>query len=128
MVTLAQLDKGISVVRQANFTAAGALDQDRIFTDDQTGDAFWTNSRDNWIFNLTNEVDPIASIRYFYKTHRNGKEKKRWYSNQLLTTFTGDQRSGFPQFFGKGQVQWVLQQLAGALTAQNLLITLQHDL
>ena len=128
MPTIAQLDKGVSVVRQVDFTAPGALNQDRIFTDNITGDAFWTNSRDNWIFNLTNAIDPIAGLQYFYKTHRNGKEKKRWYSNMLLTTFTGDVRSGFPVFFGKGQMQWVLNQTLGALTAQNLLVTLQHDL
>lgn len=128
MPTLQQLDKGISVVRQVNFAAAAALLTDRIFTDDQTGDAFWTNARDNWIFNVTNELDPAAGLRYFYKTQRNGKEKKRFYSNQALTTFTGDVRTGFPLFFGKGQVQWVIQQISGALTAQNALITLQHDL
>jgi len=128
MPTVAQLDKGISVVRQVNFAAAGALNQDRIFTDDQSGDAFWTNSRDNWIFNLTNAIDPVAGLQYFYKTHRNGKEKKRWYSNMLLTTFTGETRPSFPQFLGKGQLQWVLQQTLGALTAQNLLVSLQHDL
>jgi len=123
-----RVNKGIGVVRQVNFAAPGALNTDRIFTDDQTGDPFWTNSRDNWILNLTNAIDPIAGLQYFYKTHRNGKEKKRWYSNSLLTTFTGEVRPGFPIFLGKGQLQWVLQQTLGALTAQNLLISMQHDL
>lgn len=123
-----KVDKGISVVRQINFAAPAALNTDRIFTDDQTGDPFWTNSRDNWIQDITNEVDPAAGLRYFYKTHRNGKEKKRWYTNMLLTTFTGETRKGFPVFLGRGQLQWVIQQVAGALTAQNSLVTLQHDL
>jgi len=123
-----RVNRGVGVVRQINFAAPAALNTDRIFTDDQTGDAFWTNSRDNWILNLTNAVDPAAGLLYFYKTQRNGKEKKRWYTNQSLTTFTGEVRSGFPVFLGKGQLQWAIQQSAGALTAQNALVSLQHDL
>jgi len=123
-----RVNKGIGVVRQINFAAPGALNQDRVFTDDQTGDPFWTNSRDNWILNITNAIDPIAGLQYFYKTQRNGKEKKRWYSSQSLTTFTGEVRSGFPVFLGRGQLQWVIQQTLGALTAQNAQVSLQHDL
>jgi len=123
-----KVDKGISVVRQVNFAAPAALNTDRIFTDDQTGDPFWTNSRDNWVQDITNAIDPAAGLFYFFKTHRNGKERKRWYSNMLLTTFTGETRKGFPVFLSRGQLQWVTQQTLGALTAQNILVTLQHDL
>lgn len=123
-----RVNRGISVVRRILFAAPAGLNQDRIFIDDQTGDPFWTNSRDNWIQDITNEIDPIAGLQYFYKTHRNGKEKKRWYTSMLSTAFTGETRKGFPEFMGRGQLQWVIQQTLGVLTPQNALITLQHDL
>jgi len=124
----ARTQKGISVVRQMNMAAPGALNTDVRLTDFQLGETFWTNSRDNFIQDITNEADPAAGLRYFVKTERNGKERKRWYSAMLLTTFNGAVRPGFPVFLAKGQVQWVGQQIAGALTAQNYLVTLQHDL
>jgi len=128
-MSLAQrVDQGISVVRQVDQAAAGALDIDVTLTDLQTGLAFWTNSRDNWIQDITNLADPAAGLRYLLTTQRNGKEKKRWYSTNLLTTFNNFPRAGFPVFLGKGQLTIVGQQLLGALTAQSYLITLQHDL
>lgn len=123
-----RVDQGISVVRQIDFAAPAALDQDTTFTDQQTGLGFWTNARDNWIQDIVNLADPAAGLRYYTSTQRNGKEKKRWYASQLLTTFNGVSRPGFPVFFGKGEVVWVEQQLLGALTAQSYLVTLQHDL
>lgn len=123
-----RVDRGISVVRQIDQAAAGALDVDVTLVDLQTGDRFWTNSRDNFIQDITNLIDPAAGLTYFVTTQRNGKEKKRWYSNMLLTTFNGENRPGFPVFLGKGQLNWVGQQTLGALTAQSYLVTLQHDL
>jgi len=128
-MSLAQrVDQGISVVRQIDMAAPGALNTDVTLTDLQTGDRFWLNSRDNFIQDITNLADPAAGVRYFVTTQRNGKEKKRWYSTNLLTTFNGEKRPGFPVVFGRGQVNWVGQQLLGALTAQSWLVTLQHDL
>jgi len=123
-----RVDRGISVVRQIDQAAAGALNTDVTLTDLQTGDRFWTNSRDNFIQDITNLADPAAGLRYFVTTQRNGKEKKRWYSSMLLTTFNGESRPGFPVFLGRGQLNWVGQQILGALTAQSYLVTLQHDL
>jgi len=123
-----RVDRGTSVVRQIDMAAPGALNVDVTLTDLQTGDRFWNNSRDNWIQDITNLADPAAGVRYFVTTQRNGKEKKRWYSTNLLTTFNGDKRPGFPVFLGKGMLNWVAQQILGALTAQSWLVTLQHDL
>lgn len=123
-----RVDKGISIVRQIDFVAPGSLNTDVPFTDQQTTLGFWTNSRDNWIQDITNLADPAAGVRYYVSTQRNGKEKKRWYSTNILTTFNGASRPGYPIFFGKGEIIWVEQQLLGALTAQSYLVTLQHDL
>lgn len=124
----ARVDSGISTVKQIDQAAAGALNQDVTLSDLATGENFWTNTRDNFIQDITNLADPAAGLRYFVKTERNGKERKRWYSAMLLTTFNGVVRPGFPVFLGKGQVQWVGQQTLGALTAQSYLVTLQHEL
>lgn len=123
-----RVDQGVSVVRQIDMVAPAALNQDTTLTDLQTGLTFWTNVRGNFIQDITNLADPAAGVRYFVTTTRNGKEKKRWYSTNLLTTFNGRVRPGFPVIFGAGQVIWVGQQILGALTAQSWLVTLQHDL
>jgi len=123
-----RVDRGISTVKQINMAAPGALNTDVTLTDQATGDRFWTVSRDNFIVDITNAIDPIAGLQYFLTTTRNGKERKRWFSAMLLTTFNGESRPGFPVLFGKGQVNWVAQQTLGALTAQNWLVTLQHEL
>jgi len=121
-------EAGVSTVKQIDQAAAGALNTDVTLSDLATGENFWTNTRDNFIQDITNLADPAAGLRYFVKTERNGKERKRWYSAMLLTTFNGQVRPGFPVFLGKGQVQWVGQQTLGALTAQSYLVTLQHEL
>lgn len=123
-----KVEAGISTVKQMDMAAPGALNTDVTLSDLATGENFWTNSRDNFIQDITNLADPAAGLRYFVKTERNGKERKRWYSAMLLTTFNGAVRPGFPIFLGKGQVQWVGQQTLGALTAQSYLVTLQHEL
>jgi len=128
MSLASRVDRGISVVRQIDMAAPGALDTDVTLVDLQTGDRFWTNSRDNFIQDITNLVDPVAGVRYFVTTQRNGKEKKRWYSGMLLTTFNGESRPGFPVFLGKGQLNWVGQQILGGFAATSYLVTLQHDL
>jgi len=129
MSSLAQrIDRGDSVVRQIDMAAPGALDVDVTLTDLQTGDRFWANALKNWIQDITNLANPAAGVRYFVTTTRNGKETKRWYSTNLLTTFNGANRPGFPVFLRAGKLNWVAQQLLGALTAQSWLVTLQHDL
>jgi len=123
-----RVNQGISVVRQIDMAAPGALNTDVTLTDLQTGLTFWTNVRSNFIQDITNLADPAAGVRYFLKTERNGKERKRWYSTNLLTTFNGANRQGFPVALPPGQLSWVAQEILGALTAQSWLVTLQHDL
>jgi len=123
-----RVDRGDSVVRQIDMAAPGALDTDVTLTDLQTGDRFWVNSIRNFIQDITNLIDPIAGLNYFVSTTRNGKETKRWYSGMLLTTTQSESRPGFPVSLRPGKINWVGQQLLGALTAQSWLVTLQHDL
>jgi len=114
--------------REIDCTAPAALNTDRIATDFQTGLQYWNLARNNVMLDLRNLADPAAGLLYFIKTQRDGKETRRWYSNQLLTTFTGAVRPGFPVDLAAGQLQWVEQQTLGALTAQSYLVSLLTDL
>lgn len=115
-------------VRQINMAAPGALNTDVIMTDQQTTLPYYNNTKiGNKILNIQNALDPAAGLSYFIKTQRNGRETRRWYSTQLLTTFTGAVRPGFPVDIASGIFQWVGQQTLGALTAQSWLVTYLAD-
>lgn len=114
------------VVRQVNMAAAGALNTDVTLTDAQTGLTFQTLSQMNRLVDITNAGDPAAGLIYFLKMVRSGREVRRWYSTQLLTTL--NVHVGFPVDMIAGQVQWIGQQTLGALTAQNWQLTYFQDL
>lgn len=113
-------------VRQINQAAAGALATDVVLTDPLTTLAFQTLTKPNRLLDITNEADPIAGLRYHVRTEKNRKELRRWFSVQLLTTI--DRHVGFPLDINSGNYQWIGQQSAGALTAQNYLCTWLTDL
>lgn len=115
-------------VRQINMAAPGALNIPTLMTDQQTSLQYWAVSKQNKMLNIQNLVDPAAGLAYYMATYRQGRETRRWYSAQLLTTFTGAVRPGFPVDLGAGQLQWFGTQLSGALTAQSWLVTLLQDL
>lgn len=114
-------------VRRVQFAAPGALSTQIFGTDQQTQQQIYTLTKDNKILNIQNETDPAAGLIYIIQTMRNGRETRRWFTSQLLTTFTGPVRPGFPVDVAGGQLQIGGQQLAGALTAQNYLMTWLYD-
>lgn len=114
------------VVRQVNQAAAGALNTDVTMTDAQTGLTFQTLGSPNRLLDITNAGDPAAGLLYIIKMVRNGREVRRWGSQQLLTTL--NVHVGFPVDMNAGNVQWVGQQALGALTAQNYALTYFQDL
>jgi hypothetical protein len=114
--------------RRIQQAAAGALNTDVVMTDQQTTQQFLTLTRPNKLLNLVHETDPAAGLTYIAKIHRNGRETRRWFTSQLLTGFTGPVRPGFPVDLMQGQIQWVGQQLAGALTAINYIMVTLYDL
>jgi len=115
------------VVREVDQAAAAALSTDTTLTDPQTGGlAFQTLSSMNRLVDITNFADPAAGLTYILKLVKNGREVRRWAAAQLLTTV--NVHPGFPIDNNPGNIQWVGQQIAGALTAQKYLCTWFMDL
>ncbi len=110
-------------VRRVQMAAAAALNTQLLLTDQQTQQQFYNLPVANRILNIQNETDPAAGLNYIIQTLRSGRETRRWFTSQLLTTFTGAVRPGFPVDVAPGLIQIGGQQLAGALTAQNYLMT-----
>lgn len=113
-------------VRQINQAAAGALNTDVVLSDPLTTLNFQTLTKQNRLLDITNLADPAAGLQYHVRVEKNRKELRRWFSPQLLTTL--DRHVGFPLDLMSGNYQWIGQQLAGALTAQQYLCTWLTDL
>lgn len=113
-------------VRQINMAAAGALATDVILTDPLTTLTFQFLTKPNRLLDITDEADPAAGLRYHVRVEKNRKELRRWFSVQLISTI--DRHVGFPLDLNSGSYQWLGQQSAGALTAQNYLQTWLTDL
>lgn len=115
------------VVREIDMAAPSALATDTTLTDPQTGGLqFQTVSTNNRLVDITNFADPAAGLTYILKLVQNGREVRRWAAAQLLTTV--NVHPGFPIDKLAAQIQWVGQQIAGALTAQKYLCTWFQDL
>lgn len=115
------------VVREVDMAAPGALATDVTLTDPQTGAlTFQTLSTMNRLVDITNFADPAAGLTYILKLVKNGREVRRWGSSQLLTTV--NVHPGFPIDNNPGNIQWVGQQIVGALTAQKYFCTWFMDL
>lgn len=114
-------------VREIDMAAASALATDTTLTDPQTGGlAFQNVTTQNRLVDITNFADPAAGLTYILKLVQNGREVRRWAAAQLLTTV--NVHPGFPLDKMPSQIQWVGQQIAGALTAQKYLCTWFMDL
>lgn len=105
------------------FGVPTGLNVDTFMADFDTNNNFYSLTKNNRILNIANEADPAAGLLYLLKLQRDGRKSRQWFSNQLLTTFQNTVRPGFPYDLAAGQVQFVEQQLSGALTAQNYNVT-----
>jgi hypothetical protein len=115
------------VVREVDMAAPSALSTDTTLTDPQTGGlTFQVLSVPNRLVDITNFADPAAGLTYILKLVKNGRELRRWAAAQTISTV--NVHPGFPQDVNSGQIQWVGQQIAGALTAQKYLPTWFGDL
>lgn len=118
------LNSVVKTQYQINFAAAGALNTDVVGTDNDTGINFFTPLRQNLITDIQHDLDPAAGLTYTLFTRRTNFRRTRLGSSaNFLTTFNGEVRSGFPKALGAGFFQFVNQQNAGALTAQNYIVT-----
>lgn len=109
---------------------ATALLTDAIRTETATGLTSWTPRSNNLILDIRYEVDPGATTPMALFTRRSTDQRKLLgTSPNLLPTFTGNQRAGFPIGLKGGFFQVVEQQLAGVLAvSQAFAITLVKPL
>jgi hypothetical protein len=109
---------------QMNFAAAGALNTDVLGAESTIGLTQFQILTPNIITDIQNTIDPAAGLTYTLFTRRlNNIRKQLGATPNFLTTFNGVKRPNMPIGLGAGMVQFVNQQNAGALTAQNYLIT-----
>jgi len=121
----------IKSVLQINFGVPAALATDTVGTDAITGVTEFTPKTNNVIKDIRHAVDPAAGLNYTLLTRRlDEKRKTVGFTPDFITTNVRK-----PSAIGDdglvlnaGFLQFVEQQLAGALTAQNYLITLLQPL
>jgi len=109
---------------QMNFAAPAALNQDTVGADADIGINQFNLVENNIITDIQHTIDPGAGLVYTLFSRRlNFVRKALGRTPNFLTTFTGERRAGMPMGLRAGFVQFVEQQNAGALTAQNYIIT-----
>jgi len=121
----------IKSVLQINFGVPAALATDTVGTDSITGVTEFTPKTQNVIKDVRMAVDSAAGLNFVLLTRRlDEKRKTIGFTPDFITTNVRK-----PSAIGDdglvlnaGFLQFVEQQLAGALTAQNYLITLLQPL
>lgn len=121
----------VKTVTQINFPAPAALNQDTVGTDALTVVNQFTPKTANIIRDIRHAVDPAAGLNYTLLTRRLDQRRKTLgFTPDFITTNIRK-----PSAIGEaglllnpGFFQWVEQQLAGALTALNYLVTLDQPL
>jgi len=121
----------IKSVLQINFAVPAALATDTVGTDAITGVTEFTPKTQNVIKDVRMAVDSAAGLNFTLLTRRlDEKRKTIGFTPDFITTNVRK-----PSAIGDdglvlnaGFLQFVEQQLAGALTAQNYLITLLQPL
>lgn len=109
---------------QMNFAAPSALNTDVLGAESTIGLTQFNILAPNVITDIQNQLDPATGLSYTLFTRRlNNIRKQLGVTANFLTTYNGQQRANMPIGLGAGTVQFVEQQNAGTLTAQNYLIT-----
>lgn len=109
---------------QINFGVPAALNTDVLGAETTIGLTNFEIKGQNIITDIQNQLDPAVGLSYTLFTRRlNNIRRQLGVTANFLTSFTGTQRQNMPIGLGLGLVQFVEQQNAGALTAQNYLIT-----
>jgi len=121
----------VKTVLQINFAIPAALATDTVGTDAITGVNQFTPKTRNVIKDVRHTVDPVAGLNFTLLSRRlDEKRKTIGFTPDFITTNVrkpsaiGDEGL----VLNAGFLQFVEQQLAGALTAQNYLVTLFQPL
>lgn len=121
----------VKTVAQINFAAPAALNVDTVGTDALTTVNQFSPKTKNIIRGVRHAVEPAAGLNFTLLTRRLDQRRKTiGFTPDFVSTNVRN-----PSAIGdaglvlnEGFFQWVEQQLAGALTAQNYLITLDLPL
>lgn len=104
--------------------APGALNLNVTLTESELGESKFVLTKDNIITNIANVLDPAAGLNYELFTRRlNNITKFLGNTSQFLTGFNGAQRPGMPIGIKTGSFIFSEIQRAGALTAQDYMVT-----
>lgn len=123
------LNSPVKTQLQINFAAPGALNLDVVGVDADTGINQFTPLQRNYLSDVQHSLDPAAGLTYTLFVRRlNFRRSAVGRTANFLTGFTGELRPGFPKLLNPGFFQFVEQQNAGALTAQNYLVTTAQPL
>jgi len=116
---------------QINFAAPAALNTDTVFTDAINGVDSYTPKSANLIRDIRHAVEPAAGLNFTLLSRRlDEKRKTIGFTPDFIGTNVrkpsaiGDAGMAL----NSGFFQFVEQQLAGALTAQNYIVTLEQPL
>lgn len=108
--------------QQINFAAPTALNTDTVGTDADTGVNQFIPRGPNTLLDLKHTADPAGGLLYtLYIRRQNLSRTRIGTTGDFLTSFNGAIRPNMPKGVNPGFFQWVEQQNAGALTAQNYL-------
>jgi len=121
----------IKSVLQIDFGIPAALNVDTVGSDAITGVTEFSPKSKNVIKDIRHAVDPVAGLNFVFLTRRlDEKRKTVGFTPDFITTNVRK-----PSAIGDdglvlngGFLQFVEQQLAGALTAQSYLVTLLQPL
>lgn len=109
---------------QMNFASPSGLNIDVLGTESTIGLSGFNLRAANIISDIQHDIDPATGLTYSLYTRRlNDIRKRLGTTPNFLTSFDGGVRPNMPIGLGAGFVQFVNQQGAGALAAQNYLIT-----
>lgn len=115
--------------QQINFAAPTALNTDVVGTDADSGVNQFIPRRPNVLLDIKHTLDPAGGLLYtLYIRRQNLSRTRIGVTGDFLTTFNGVMRPNMPKGVNAGFFQWVEQQNAGALTAQNYLAIWQEPL
>lgn len=115
--------------QEVNFAAPTALNTDTVGTDADTGVNQFIPRTPNRLLDIKHTIDPAGGLLYtLYIRRQNLSRSRIGVTGDFLTTFNGAVRPNMPKGVNAGFFQWVEQQNAGALAAQNYLVIWEQPL
>lgn len=114
------LSTGQTTTMRFTASASAAVLTDRLLVETITGNTDFTPRSANQIIDISYEIDPGSATPMAVFTRRSADVRKLLgVSGNLLPTFTGNVRAGFPIGLKPGFFQFVEQQISGTAGASD---------